>query len=56
MAMLQDQLLLAWRMRASSLIGVLARRDRNLALTRILLERTDPAALAEMEVLLERHR
>ena len=55
-AMLRDQLLLAWRARASSLIPVLARRDRNLAVTRKLLASTDPLALAEMGVLLEKLR
>jgi len=55
-AMLRDQLLIAWRTRPSSLVRVLGRRDRNLAVTRELLADTHPLALQEMEVLLEKLR
>jgi hypothetical protein len=55
-AMLRDQLLLAWRVRASALIRVLARRDRGLGVTSQLLAGTDPAALEEMRLLLEKYR
>jgi hypothetical protein len=55
-AMLRDQLLLSWGARPGTLIRVLARRDRQLAVTRALLERTDPVALAEMEAWLEKLR
>ncbi len=48
-SMLRDQLLLAWRMQPGSLMGVLARWDRDLAVTRPLIDATDPVALAEME-------
>ena len=54
--MLRDQLLLAWRISASSLVAVLARRDRNLAVTRELLQNTHPEAMAEMEAMLEKLR
>jgi len=53
-AMLRDQLLLAWRTQPGSLMGVLAKRDRDLAVTRPLIESTDPVALAEMEVWLDK--
>ena len=55
-AMLRDQLLLAWRVRASSLVRVLARRDRSLDVTSELLAGTDPAALEEMGLLLAKYR
>lgn len=55
-AMLRDQLLLAWRMQAGSIIKVLALRDPNLEVTRPLIATTDPAALAEMEAWLEKLR
>ena len=55
-SMLRDQLLLAWRMQAGSLIRVLHARDRGLAITRPLIENTDPAALLEMETWIERLR
>lgn len=48
-AMSRDQLLLAWRTQPGSLMAVLAKWDRGLAITRPLIESTDPAALAEME-------
>ncbi len=48
-AMLRDQLLLAWRARPGTLIQALARRDPELAVTRLLLASTDPEALLEME-------
>lgn len=53
-AMLRDQLLLAWRMQPGSLMKVLAARDRSLQITRELLAQTAPDALAEMEVWIER--
>jgi len=53
-AMLRDQLLLAWRLRPGSLVHVLSSRDRNLELTRRLIENSDPIALAEMEAWLEK--
>ncbi len=55
-AMLRDQLLLAWRAQRSLLVRVLARRDRNLTMTRELLAETDPVALSEMETWLEKLR
>ena len=55
-AMLRDQLLLAWRARPGTLIRVLARRDQDLVVTRALLVSTDPAALAEMEAWLAKLR
>jgi len=55
-AMLRDQLLLAWRMQPSSVMNVLALRDRGLAVTRELIANTDPSALAEMETWLEKLR
>jgi hypothetical protein len=53
-AMLRDQLLLVWRAQPGSLVGVLSRRDRSLAVTRPLIEGSDPVALAEMEVWLDK--
>jgi hypothetical protein len=55
-AMLRDQLLLAWRAQRGALVRVLARRDRKLNVTRELLEETDPVALSEMGVWLEKLR
>jgi hypothetical protein len=55
-AMLADQLLLAWRLQPGSLMKVLVAWDRELLLTRPLLENTDPVALAEMEMWLENLR
>lgn len=55
-AMLRDQLLLAWRARPGTLIQVLARRDPGLAVTRSLLSNSDPEALTEMEVWVEKVR
>jgi len=56
LAMLRDQLQLAWRTYPGPLVQVLARRDRNLAVTRMLLDNRDPAALAELEAWLEKVR
>ena len=53
-AMLRDQLLLAWRTQPGSLVGVLSKWDRDLAVTRPLIESTDPVALAEMEAWLDK--
>jgi hypothetical protein len=55
-SMLRDQLLLAWRMQPGSLMQLLHRRDRDLRATAALIGATDPTALAEMEVWLERLR
>jgi hypothetical protein len=55
-AMLRDQLLLAWRAKQSELLRVLARRDRDLTVSRKLLMETNPATLSEMEVWLEKLR
>ena len=55
-AMLRDQLLLAWKTRPGSLVQLLARRDIDLRVTRELLANTDPLALGEMEAWLERFR
>jgi len=55
-AMLRDQLLLAWRARPGTLIRVLARRDQELVVTRALLASTAPVALAEMEAWLAKLR
>jgi hypothetical protein len=55
-AMLRNQLLLAWKTRPGSLVQVLARRDIDLRVTRGLLANTDPLALTEMEAWLERFR
>jgi len=48
-AMLRDQMLLAWRLQPGTLVGMLARRDRPLTVTRQLLANTDPVAIDEME-------
>jgi hypothetical protein len=56
LAMLRDQLLLAWKTHPGTLIQVLARRDRGLEVTRGLLEFNDPSALREMEAWLEKLR
>ena len=48
-AMLRNQLVLAWRARPGTLVQVMVQRDRQLTVTRALLEGTDPTALAEME-------
>ncbi len=53
-AMLRDQLLLAWRMQPGSLMRVLHLRDRGLSVTRELIENTAPQTLAEMEAWLEK--
>jgi hypothetical protein len=55
-SMLRDQLLLGWRSQQRSLVQILARRDRNLVVTRELLADTDPLALADMETWLEKYR
>jgi hypothetical protein len=55
-SMLRDQVLLAWRIRAGSLVPVLARRDPELTTLRELLAGTDPSTLAEMEARLESTR
>ena len=55
-AMLRDQLLLAWRLQPGSVMRVLALRDRGLAVTRALVQNTDPLALTEMEAWLEKLR
>ena len=55
-AMLRDQLLLAWRLKPGSLIQVLASRDRELEVTRELIENSDPSALTDMEAWLAKLR
>jgi len=55
-AMLRDQLLLGWRGQQHSLVRILARRDRDLVVTRELLAEMDPLALADMEAWLEKLR
>jgi hypothetical protein len=55
-AMLRDQLLLGWRLRPGPLVQVLASRDRDLAVTRQLIENSDPGALADMGAWLEKLR
>ena len=48
-AMLRDQLLLAWRLRPGPLIKMLSSRDPGLNLTTSLIVDSDPVALADME-------
>ena len=55
-AMLRDQLLLAWRLRPSQLMQVVAKRDPDLRVSRTLLAASDPGVLAEMEAWLEKRR
>ncbi|MFC1605471.1 hypothetical protein ACFL33_01240 [Pseudomonadota bacterium] len=55
-AMLRDQLLLAWRLRPSQLMQVVAKRDPDLRVSRRLLAASDPMALSEMEAWLEKRR
>ena len=54
LAMLRDQLLLAWRVQPGTLVEVLSRRDPELLIVRPLLESTHPLALDEMEAWLAR--
>jgi len=49
LAMLRDQLLLAWRTQPGSLVHALSQRDPNLHVARKLIGDTDPTALADME-------
>lgn len=53
-AMLLDQLMLAWRAQPGSVVSVLAMYDRDLHVTRSLITQTDPRALQEMEAWLEK--
>lgn len=53
-AMLRDQLMLAWRAQPGSVVSVLAIYDRDLDVTRPLIAQTDPQALLEMEAWLEK--
>lgn len=55
-AMLRDQVLRAWRQQPGSLMGVIEKRDRLLAVTGDLIHATDPIALQEMEAWLEKLR
>jgi hypothetical protein len=48
-AMLRDQILLAWRLIPGPLVNMLSTRDRNLNVTRPLIKDSDPAALADIE-------
>jgi hypothetical protein len=54
--MLRGQMMLAWKIRPGALVQVLARRDPELIVTRELLLPVDPAALLEMEAVLDRVR
>jgi len=56
LAMLRDQLRLAWKTRPGALAPVLARRDADLRVTRYLLQGSEPELLNEMEAWLERLR
>ncbi len=53
-AMLRDQIFLAWRGQPGILIGVLKSYDKSLAVTRPLVENSDPVAFREMEAWLEK--
>ena len=53
-AMLRDQLVLAWRLKSGALAQVLSVRDSDLVLTQELLGGTDPTALEEMKSWLEK--
>jgi hypothetical protein len=55
-AMLRDQLLLAWELKPGELLKVLKFRDRDLKKTRELAGNTAPAALEEMGARLEKIR
>jgi hypothetical protein len=55
-AMLRDQLLLAWAMKPNELLRELKQVDPGLEKTGILIGARDPAALAEMEVRIEKIR
>jgi len=53
-AMLRDQLLLAWRVQPGVLVPVLKNYDSEFSITRALIENTDPVALQDMESWLEK--
>jgi len=56
LAMLRDQVRLAWKTRPGALAQVLSRRDADLRVTRYLLQGSEPEMLDEMEAWLERLR
>ena len=55
-SMLRDQLLLAWQLKPRELVAEFRQRDPRLEATKNLIGATDPTALAEMEVRLEKAR
>ncbi len=55
-AMLRDQIHLAWRVRPGALVQMLSERDPGLAIVRPLVAPTDPTAFADMEAWLEKLR
>ena len=55
-ALLRDQILLAWRMQPGTLMRALHRRDRNLSVTKELIGDSDPNALQEMGAWIARIR
>jgi hypothetical protein len=56
LAMLRDQVRLAWKTRPGALAEVLSRRDADLRVSRYLLQGSEPEMLSEMETWLERLR
>jgi hypothetical protein len=56
LAMLRDQLRLAWNVRPGPLAGALARQDRGLTAVRDILQGSDADMLADLEVWLEKLR
>ena len=56
LAMLRDQVRLAWKTRPGALAKVLSRRDADLRVSRYLLQGSEPEMLNEMETWLERLR
>jgi hypothetical protein len=56
LAMLRDQLRLAWTVRPGPLAGALARQDRELAAVRDILQGSDADMLADLEAWLEKLR
>ena len=56
LAMLRDQVRLAWKARPGALAQVLSRRDADLRVSRYLLQGSEPQMLNEMETWLERLR
>ncbi len=54
LAMLRDQLMLAWHAQPGAVVAVLAIYDRDMEVSRSLIAQTDPQALQEMEAWLEK--